>query len=515
MRKYVLFLLPVAILMYSCTQQPARKNGIGEDKLPATIYTIDLSRDTLLRTAQGAFLNIPQGAIDADSASIIQLEIKEAYSMADMLRGGLITRSDGQPLSSGGMIYINVAGGATVRLKKAIVVSIPTDRLQEGMQVFKGNKDSKGVINWTNPVPLTDSRESKAIAEGKTIFISNCASCHSMGNSITGPALAFLPEKRNRQWLVNFIRDNRSMLVSGDPYSRCLFEHYNKTAMPLYPNLDDGAMNRLFRYIDNESKGLDRSTVRDYKSAFDSCILYNRLKDSLQGIRRALISGNGAQVELKRVDPAGTSTVVEGPAGPGRALPPDRVEPVTHSAVYYQFRIETVGWYNIDILMKGLPGYEDSELMVRLRGSYKESVTLFLAIPAAKILLEGGPLDSQDTYGFWKKDGRLPLPQGTRAYIIAMGEYKEQVVFGITNFITGRQQSPDLTLSLVTKAQMNEALLGLSMDKLSVTATDSKNAVQIREADKKLAGLERYKPLDWDCGCGMPVQVERDTTDHY
>jgi hypothetical protein len=106
--------------------------------IPGEVYAIDLTRDTVLHTTHGALLNIPRGSIDASGAKSIRLAIKEAYTTADMIRYGLTTQSNGQPLSSGGMIDIEAVDGSTAQIVRPITISLPTSRIEENMQLYKG-----------------------------------------------------------------------------------------------------------------------------------------------------------------------------------------------------------------------------------------------------------------------------------------------------------------------------------------------------------------------------------------
>ena len=97
-------------------------------------YTIDCSRDTVLRNRPcGALIEeIAKGSIDAGGKSSVQLEIKEAYNIADMLRFGLLTQTDGRPLSSGGMIDIEPVPDGAARIVRPINVSLPSHTPDRG-----------------------------------------------------------------------------------------------------------------------------------------------------------------------------------------------------------------------------------------------------------------------------------------------------------------------------------------------------------------------------------------------
>jgi hypothetical protein len=56
---------------------------------------------------------------------------------------------------------------------------------------------------------------------------------------------------------------------------------------------------------------------------------------------------------------------------------------------------------------------------------------------------------------------------------------------------------------------MNNAIGRLAFDHLSITAADSKNAAEIRATDTTLAAIERFKPKDCNCDCGVQRAPEK------
>jgi mono/diheme cytochrome c family protein len=489
---------------------PAGTNSLsGTNALPGTnplsdpsveSYSIDPTKDTVLHTMRGALLNIPRGSLDAGGATTARLEIKEAYSIVEMIKAGLITRSNGQPLSSGGMISIDAAPGENISFKKPIIVSIPTDRLQQGMQLYKGKKDGQGRIDWIDPVPLQDTSRLKDLAIGKSLFVSNCAQCHRPGKTVTGPDLAYIGQRRDRHWLYSFIHNNQKLMASGDCFSIYVFNLYNKTPMNTFPSLDNAEIDQIVAYIDNESRLIDSNTIPDYKKQYDSCVLYNRLADSLIERRAELISDNGQRTDVIRGDKPRkpyTGTYI---APPGNAS----VDVVEHPAIYYKFTVEAFGWYNVDALVNYIPEAKESELRVHVPREYSGEINVFFVMPGRKILCDGGLLAHKtDEFGFLTKDGKIPLPQGEQGYVFATGEYKGKPVFGVLGFITGPKQSLDLKIDTMTIEKMNAAIARLDFNHLSITAADSKNAAQIRATDTTLAAIARFKPKHCDCSCGV------------
>ena len=83
-------------------------------------------------------------------------------------------------------------------------------------------------------------------AKGKTLFNTNCASCHQLDKKMTGPALrdieARLADEQglDREWMRSkWIRNSAGLIKSGDAYANKIYNEYNGTAMTAFPQLSD------------------------------------------------------------------------------------------------------------------------------------------------------------------------------------------------------------------------------------------------------------------------------------
>ncbi|WP_299223932.1 c-type cytochrome [uncultured Psychroserpens sp.] len=90
--------------------------------------------------------------------------------------------------------------------------------------------------------------------KGKTLFNTNCASCHKLDKKMTGPALrnveARLAEEQglDREWLNAWIRNSAGMVKSGDAYANKIYNEYNGTAMTAFPQLTDQDISDILAY---------------------------------------------------------------------------------------------------------------------------------------------------------------------------------------------------------------------------------------------------------------------------
>ena len=104
---------------------------------------------------------------------------------------------------------------------------------------------------WTaTPLGAQDAPSEETI----DFFQTNCASCHTIGGGrLTGPDLKGVTERQERDWLVNFILDPKSVLDSGDPYAQELLKEARGVPMPTIPGLSRERAGKLIDLIQAES----------------------------------------------------------------------------------------------------------------------------------------------------------------------------------------------------------------------------------------------------------------------
>ena len=86
--------------------------------------------------------------------------------------------------------------------------------------------------------------------DGKTLFQTNCASCHAVNKKMTGPALAGVEDRwPDKAKLHAWVKNSAAFLKTGDAYATALYNEYNKTAMNLFPNFTDKEIDAILGYI--------------------------------------------------------------------------------------------------------------------------------------------------------------------------------------------------------------------------------------------------------------------------
>jgi hypothetical protein len=434
------FLLFALILLYSCGNDDKPIPFLNSSNLESLFVRIPFGKDTSFKTPKGALIKIAKGTFDKE----IELEIKEAYSMSDMLLGGLTTEADSNLLQSGGMVYINSKDGSPLKLNKSIAVVLPANYMEENMKLYKGDL-VQNQINWQTPTFLDTNPSTTSIQNGKTSF-QKCNTCHRLFKNATGPFLAGWEKRGN--WsdgneLLKFLQ-NPVKYMQKDQYTRELKAQFG-SVMPAYPDLILNDVNDLMNFVSNEEKRYAATgTVVEYPSE--------------------IIRGDSTIVD-KFPDPivyVDTSTVTN-----MESMRQGFTDIVNMDSVY-EFQIETLGWFNIDAEMEGLKGTDLCKLNVTVEDENDLDISVYLFIPARKNLSVGISSDKK-SFHFNKYKNSIPLYLNDKAFILAFTNSGDKFYYGITGFRVKKNQSIQVKIKSSTKEQFLEAIKSEKLEGLNMT----------------------------------------------
>jgi len=95
--------------------------------------------------------------------------------------------------------------------------------------------------------------ELRPLTLGEPIFRTRCASCHSVdgveNEDDIGPDLLGVTKRRQKQWLINWLRSPDKMIANKDPIALALLEKYNHLPMPNL-RLNQQEVMELVTYMD-------------------------------------------------------------------------------------------------------------------------------------------------------------------------------------------------------------------------------------------------------------------------
>lgn len=270
--------------------------------------------------------------------------------------------------------------------------------------------------------------------------------------------------------------------------------------MTAFPLLTETDAKNIYAYIKSESDKRPDLKTRFARTCCDSCVEYTEANLGFLAQREKLKNDNATFFTLERIIPVPQAAATNYDPDTSNTQPPvAKVSPVSVRGTYYTINIKATGWYNIDILMKGYNSCVQSELFVRLQGSYKMDINISLIIPQYKAFIEGGKLQDSTQYGFDNMDGTIMLPQNEKAYIIAFAEKGDKLIFAKKEFNTQTKQTIELTFAEISKQQLRAEIMALKLDDVDAAVTDSKHANEIRAVDKQLQAAEKLKPVNCNC----------------
>ncbi len=106
------------------------------------------------------------------------------------------------------------------------------------------------VASVEQQVSYAEAKQLPNISLGEDLFRSRCDSCHSLGTEDgLGPGLQGVTKRRDRAWLIRWLKTPDQVLAEQDPVAIELFNRYNKLSMPNL-QLTDVDVKALLNYME-------------------------------------------------------------------------------------------------------------------------------------------------------------------------------------------------------------------------------------------------------------------------
>lgn len=85
---------------------------------------------------------------------------------------------------------------------------------------------------------------------GKSLFNTLCASCHKPYSDMVGPALHGVTSRQDKSWIYDWVHNSAALIASGDADAKAIYEEFNQTAMPAFPQLSETDINNILAYVE-------------------------------------------------------------------------------------------------------------------------------------------------------------------------------------------------------------------------------------------------------------------------
>jgi len=475
MKRFLFLLTFPAWLLVSCGKSNAVKQSIlTSANLKSLFITLNADSNYVLRTPKGTILKIAKNSFDVGKNVPVKLEIKEAYTIQDILLAGLSTESNGKLLKSGGMIYVNAtANGDEIKLLKPMSISIPGEFYDDSMQLFKGELKNDSSINWVDPQPLDSSAIAKQLARGKALFKANCASCHKLEKDFTGPALKGW---RNRvpggDWIYKYIANPYSMQQT-DPYARALLRKWN-SQMTAFPLLGKDGVDAIMTYVDNE-EGLNSfpgEITAEFAAMADSTgkISNQKVPCGFDTIYTKPVDTTIKVLSFNDIQPDTIPNSIDinkkNKPEDYEGLRKGFTDPNPTSGMY-DFEIDTFGWYNVDAFVEGYDGTENVKINVQLQMQFESDMHVYLFCPDRKMLSVAYD-HNKNNYWFNKNGGTIPLFLDDKAIILAFGSKADKLYYGVAPINIKAEQTINIQIRETTEEVLKSLIKHNNIDGIKI-----------------------------------------------
>jgi mono/diheme cytochrome c family protein len=471
--KKAAILSAIIISIFACNSE--KKQGfLNTNNIRTQLFQINPAKENLIKGARGGLFTIPAGAFDGTEPVVI--ELKEIYSPIEILTSGLTTESNGELLESGGMFFINAKrNGDELELKKQIDGSIPAENRNDSMKLFGGEETNSGNVNWVDPQPLTNTPASNEICieAGKRMFQQNCASCHAVSKQLTGPALAGADRRITRDVYYEIVA-NPAKAARKYTYFANQVKSYNGVMMSAFPGLTKKDIDCIIEYI---KKAEQRPSVQ---------VAADTIK--IMGWSEEPINNNPCGYDTVYIDTA-FEEIVSNVLTRLDTIPLDTVDlsilsesiiadtAVIYVKESYEFKISTLGWYNIDILMKDLEGSVPVEITATTDFPDKLSVDVRIYMPEKKISLNGSYDDSDKQFYFGNGNEKIPMFKGDKAVVFAISKTDEQLFYSVQEIIIKESQAIYLNFKKTSRYELDKAFQKINLDNINLDRQTKKPVI--------------------------------------
>jgi mono/diheme cytochrome c family protein len=491
MKKAILILTLISGLIYSCASEKTQKL-FNTDNIRTQLFSINPQKENRIKGVRGGEFKIPAGAFEGTEP--VTIEVKEIYAPIEILASGLTTESNGELLESGGMFYINAKrNGRELELLKPIDGSIPTEYINDSMKLFKGEVMDDGNVNWVEPqeLKLDSSANDECIKAGQMLFWQNCSSCHAVSKQLTGPALAGA-DKRVTKGMYYEVVENPSKAAKKYPYFQKQIKDYG-TLMTGFPQLEKKAIDCIIEYVNaavkNPKLEIMPDSIRNRLWPQTEAILspnnpcgYDTvyINSSLSDIDSNLFSQPESEVSQGIPD-----TIAIREASDLEVLRNGFNDGVYAEKGKYDFTIKTLGWFNIDAFVKGLPGTTNIDLKIDTDFENESILDIHVFMPSKKLLSVAQHRSYDGLFHFEKNEGKAPFFLNDEAIAIALTSKGDNAHYGITKFKITEKQTILIRIKKGAPEQIKDAIQKNQLDGIEIDPVSKERVITAIPCNQK------------------------------
>jgi hypothetical protein len=378
----------------------------------------------------------------------VTIQLKECYTITDMVASNLQTVHNDDILQTQGMIYITAItpDGKSVHIDKTkpIRIQMPVYPYIPGTKIFTGGRDENGNMNWVTVEEIDKKLVPLPI---KTIDPDN-----DFGFT-QDPAILNNAHMRTHHTLDDIRKYENTLLAT----------HEFKVRYYRYPS---PRMTQI--YIDNLDKNMWE---------VDELAVQYLLKDSAERVNKEINAAipwrKGGDVTEEEQREA-QRHLIQSAKEFGREklvgfrmfaaqkltkidttikVDPTKAQEFVE-AIMVSYSLSEFGWINCDAFYND-PKAEPIKLIVQ---TSKPPSVINLVFKKKRVILSG-IIHDRNKFRFTRDEEKYSkLPKGDTATVLAIGYHEDQIIFGSKEIVIGQQEVEDLDLHVITAAELKKRL---------------------------------------------------------
>ncbi|WP_229743039.1 energy transducer TonB [Hymenobacter qilianensis] len=387
-------------------------------------FRIDPTQASEVHGREGTIVRIPAGSLvtekQAPARGPVWVELKECYSMADILLSNLSTVSDNNDLlETGGIVLVQAsAQGQPLRVAEGqtIQIDMPAPRRQPGMRLSRGLGDRRKLLRWVALTPEAEPAEEKFYTEPEKM-----------------PAYGKGPADINK--LIRYPKQAIANQTQGLVFAAFVVDEAGRVVNPkIVRGIGDGCDEELLRVL-RQTSGSWKPGLQAGKAVKVKMVL---------PVRFAFYAGLASSLDsTANTEATPDSTMVLANEEMPPSEPSFKAEPTDR----YLFSSAQLGWLNCDRVWHAT-GNPSTDLLAT--ADTDPGTSVYLVFREAKTLITGQP--EEGGYAFRN------VPANKRAVLIGI-RYQNDVPFvALRETTTGRHATEALAFRETTLEELERML---------------------------------------------------------
>ncbi len=466
-------------------------------------FRIDAGSDNIITGKNGTQVFVPKNCfVNADGelvAGKVDIEVIEVLSLTDFIKTNLQTVSNGRPLQSEGMLYIDAkSNGQQITLAKDKKLQIELTNMNKmgtasDIKIFSGSHDTLGNINWTEsgklenrliPLPLELFDYKFWTSFGFIRYPKNEGYLGNKDNDEIEDSTTFKNPSLENTFIATREFEERFRHINSAEWEIGNYTSYYSTTVQKGRMIKDSSISKI--YLNNLNKDLwyCDSLAYAYMKTWEGKVNFSRhfyseieTYDLLSAFKKFYeqrlttvinfptdidLSKNDAREKLKTKGFKETEIdeIMGAYERQNKTVTARRNKVNAQRITKNSFAVAKLGWINCDQFYNDPKAKEVNIFASVLNSNNFEFACLTLIINNRRIALSG--IEKNGQYKFTGETGLYTkLPVGEKATIVGISYKDNKPFFGLKEITISEKGSYELDLQASSTQDINTKLNGI------------------------------------------------------